>query len=996
MNIIKNEGVFRLFDRHGALILTDEKQLDRIIEGPQTSLFVDEDLGYSPERQKLNKDNEETLLSKCKQLQEAGCTRLEVSYDFFFGGTSRHNYPSDETTIKAFKVIRDTAKEHGMAFGASVLSPLDVGGGWAKISDETGFTYQFLETDIKPDGTYRADMVCQRQWYNNKGPIKLIPHHVLVYAFSEERIGDTPYFYVDENAICDISATADYVIEEEKTNVSVEGYGSCPMTIRGKWDGQDPAQPAKNRALCVMVYRTPELDYFAPSASAFMKKVLDMHNEAGIDYEGFYSDEMHIQFDWDLTTHFGEKEINTRYITPSLGKAYAEKYGEKYLDFPKYLIYFAYHQHDFLPGEEGKENAQHVFGRSAKDIYDTWLFRNRYFELLQRTVVNLANDAKDYAEKLWGGPIMTRAHATWQESPTCDHYHKKANTIGGFNLQEELGEEFAGVTVHSPVDQRVAMEKAKMEKAQEMGLSRYDYTPWYDWSSSIRENTAACYDYFKWNEFLAGGGTDHAEGGNLDRNYYSQALAASFGELNDYGQAYCACWGMPKIVSSMFLRVANAYGNAPDGSEIGFVNGLGTRRTDVLALYPIKLNNVEERFGSWMVQYGYCNYITEEKLLENASVTEDGMLCVKGQKFRCLVAMFEPFLAPETFGLIEQFLAAGGKVLWMSIPALIDASGDDAGERFRNMFGIDTICAACEGKKQKGQHVSFTGRLSGVKDMPILTDFLVDMVYPCQPASDASAVANIGGETIAVCKEYPNGGLALYAGLRLRDDQSGSLGCDVDTLFSVLCAMEAYRKDSLEVCSRRTGARYVLNSFADGSVACAPHFREICECWEGKFFREEDYDKAVLESCCGVPSTEIILEEEIMGHKISYQGKDFVAYRLDESGVPAAFFGIGAEGITVDGKTYSFTDRKAKFEFSPVPAVYLHEGVDNAVLTTCWTEGTVCSVPVKADKDQNLQVLACKDRVFDASVPVEFAWDGSCVTFKVTKELAGKRILIVF
>ena len=46
MDVIKNEGVFRLFDKHDTVILTDEKQLDRIIEGPDTPLFVDEDLGF--------------------------------------------------------------------------------------------------------------------------------------------------------------------------------------------------------------------------------------------------------------------------------------------------------------------------------------------------------------------------------------------------------------------------------------------------------------------------------------------------------------------------------------------------------------------------------------------------------------------------------------------------------------------------------------------------------------------------------------------------------------------------------------------------------------------------------------------------------------------------------------------------------------------------------------------------------------------------------------
>lgn len=988
MNIIKNEGVFRLFDRQGTLILTDEKQLDRIIEGPETPLFVNEDLGFSTERQKLNKDDAETLLSKCKELQEAGCTRMEVSYDFFFGGSKRCNYPSDETTIKAFKVIRDTAREHGMAFGASILSPLDVGGGWIKQSDETGFSCQFLETDIKADGTYRADMTCQRQWTNNKGPIALIPHHVQVYAFNEERIGDTSYFYVDENAILDISNTASYEIETEKTTISVEGYGTCPMSISGKWEN-----PTANRALCIMVYRTPELDYFAPSAHTFMKKVLDMHNEAGIDYEGFYSDEMHIQFDWDLTRHFGETEITTRYITPNLSKVYAEKYGDRFLDLPKFLIYMAYHQHDFLPGEEGKENAQHVFGRTAKDIYDTWLFRNRYFELLQRTVVDLANESKAYAEKLWGAPIMTRAHATWQESPTCDHYYSKANTIGGFDLQGCLGEEFADVTVHSPVERRVALEIAKTEKAKEMGVSRYDYTPWYDWSSSIRENIAACYDYFKWNEFLCGGGTDHAEGGNLDRNYFSHALAASFSELNKYELAYCACWGMPRKVSAMFGNLTKAYGNAPGIGDLSFVNGLGTRRTDVLALYPIKLNNVEERFGSWMVQYGYCNYITEEKLLENATVTDHGTLAVNGQEFRCLTVLFEPFLNPKTFEIIEKFLSVGGKVLWMSIPALFDSNGADMTSRFKTIFGIDTIIDAYAGEKHKDEAISFSGRLANVKAMPILTDFLVDMVYPCTPAEGAEAVAAINGKTAAVCKEYPNGGLALYAGCRLRDDQSCSLGEDIDTLFKVLCAMEAYRPNSLEVKSRTTGAPYLMNTFADGSFACASHFREIYESWEGKFFREPEYDDMILAGRAPIDNT-ITLNETLLGHAIEYSGNAFMAYRLNKNGTPEAFFGSNTDGITVDGVKYTYTDQPAKFEFSEVPAKYLHDGIGYTVLATCWTEDATLTIPVF--QTGTPKVFGCKDRLFDASTPVEYAFDGKNVTIKVTPELVGTRILITF
>ena len=434
MDIVKREGVFRLYDRHSTVILTDEKQLDRIIEDPAKPLFDDEERGFSGERTGLY-EKSTSLVTLCEEAQKQNCDRMEVSYDFFFGGSARKNYPSDETTIKAFKVIRDVAKKHGMTFGASVLSPLDVGGGYAKDHDETGFSYQFLETGIQPDGSYCAHMVCQKQWYNNKGPISLKLEKVMAFAFQEERIADTALFWVDPENILDVSSTASVQVQEEKTTVSSSGYGSCPMTISGRFK-----DPVRNRVLCVAVYRTPELDYFSDSAPAFMKQLLDKHNQAGIDYDGFYSDEMHIQFDWDLVNHFGETEINTRYLTPHLMKKYAALYGEQYLDFPKYLVYMAYHQHDFLPGQEGRENAQHVFGKTPEAVYQTWLFRNRYFELLQRTVVDLCNDAKAYAEELFGGPIMTRAHATWQESPTCDHYYKKANFIGGFNLTDKLEE----------------------------------------------------------------------------------------------------------------------------------------------------------------------------------------------------------------------------------------------------------------------------------------------------------------------------------------------------------------------------------------------------------------------------------------------------------------------------------------------------------------------------------------------------------------------------
>ena len=986
MEVIKKVGQLQLRERGAGITLTDERQLDRIIQGPETPLFGD--LEENHESKSLYKDKNESLLSRVKAGAERNATNMSIAYDFFFGGNTRSNYPSDEITIKAFKVVHDTAKEYGMTFEASILSPLDVGGGWIKQSDETGFSMQYLETEIKPDGSYAADLVGQLQWVNNKGPIRLTPHQVLVYAFNEERVGDTPYFYVDENAIEDISATATYVMDMDNAVLPTGGYGHCPLHISGKWEN-----PTANRALCIMVYRTPELDYFADSAHSFMKKLLDDHNAAGISYHAFYSDEMHIQFDWDLENHFGETEINVRYVTPALAKVYAEKYGEKYRDFAKYLIYMSYHQHDFLPGEAGKENAQHVFGKTPQDICNTWLFRNRYFELLQRTVVDLSKEAKAYAEELWGSPILTAAHATWQESPTCDHF----STV---DLRAALGEEYAGIDKKSSLEDRARLQEALAAKEDELGVSHYDYTPLYAWSSSIRENISACYDYFKWNEFLTGSGTDHAECGfTSDRNYYAQCLGASFADLNDFERAYAACWGMPGKIMDMYGRVNTVYGvgqagPVPHGHETTFVNGLGTRRTDVLALYPIKLNNVEERFGSWMVQYGYCNYATEEKLLENAVVTENGTLSMKGQEYRCLVVMFEPFLDDKTFDLIEKFLAAGGKVVWMSIPALTNAAGEDVSERFKKIFGLASIAAASEGEKHQGEKIAFTGRLSGIRPMTVPTDFVVDMVYPCLAADGAEVSATLNDHCVGVCKRYENGGLALYAGFRVRDDQSASLGEDIDSLYRVLVAMGAYRPGSLEVRSRATESAYVYNTFADGSIAVAPHFRKIREAWEGPFFREKDYDEVALSRRPDITDPVVELNEEIAGHAIRFAGEELLAYRLDEGGAPVSFFGIGTDGMEVDGKKYTFADRKAKFEIAPIPARYLADDVKSATVVTCWTENTVLTVPAAGKGTP--KVLVCDWDLFGANTPVEHTWDGRSVTFTVTPEMTAKRIMVVF
>ncbi len=972
MNIIKNEGVWRLHEHHAVLILTDEKQLERIIEGPDVPIFFDEQKGHSGESVRFHNEKE-TLDSFCANAAKSGAVRMEVSYDFFFGGTKRCNYPDSEVTVKAFKAICETAGKYGMSFGASLISPLDIGGNYRKTHSDGGIQCQYTETRIAADGSYKADMVLQRQWYNNKGPITLTLAEVRAYAFNEERYGDTCYFYVNPEHITDISDTVSYIEHEDSVKITGAGYGYGRLEVYGKWKN-----PASDRVLLVAVYHVPEIDYFSAGAFDYMKGVIDAHAAAGIRYGGFYSDEMHIQFDWDLGMHFGETELNTRYLTEPLAWEYSRLYGSGFHDLMKYLVYFSYHQHDFMEDSEGKEPAQHIFLPGDEGIYKTWLFRKRYFELLQTKVVDLSIKAKDYAESLFGAPIMTRAHATWQESPTCDHYYRPDNPP---HLQ--LGPDDPSLTQEM---NHIAKTRRLSEIWKETGISRYDYTPNYDWSSSIRENISACYDYFMWNDFLTGAGNDHPEGSNTDRNYYAQALACSFGSLNKYEQAYCACWGSPQEIIHRFTMVGLAYGN-PHGYNIE--QGMQHRKTDVLCLYPLELNYTEERFGSWMTQYGYCNYITEAKLLEFAVTDGCGHIKIGDYTYRALVVMYEPFISEKTMIFLRDFVSGGGKLLWQAVWPVMSEEGGSVPEDFKKLFGIKSIIASCRPYTAMGQKICFSGSFKDIEPMPVITDLLPDYVYPLEIA-DGEAVAYLGDHPVASYKRYENNGTALYCGFRPRDDQSASLGYDIDTFFRLLLHIGAYDQDSLEIKSRPAGAKYVMNSFPNGSVAIANHYRTFDEAWDGQFFRNRELDAKFLEGRM-LPPLDITLEEEILdGHKVTYSGQNLLIYNYADGGL-SAYRGQGTAEIKIDGREFLFADRPVDIQWGKIRDQFLCEGINEVYILNCNTPAKLrLPIPLKA----NPRAEICKDRVFNTGAPVAFTWHDGIFEIEITEDLKKRRIAI--
>jgi hypothetical protein len=868
----------------GSLIITSDEEMEALEDNPGLELRA---FGRS-------------MAELADTAQDHDHALINVAYDFFFGGEERNYFPTSPQCIRTFRALHDVARERGVGFGASVLSPLDLGPGYYREKGRGSQSFQFQEGVLRPDGSYEVPMRVQRQWFHNKGPVPLHVAEVRAYAFSEERIPGTHCYAVDPNAILDVSASAKLAVDDNARQSFDSGYAFAPGVVSGK------AQEfgARDRVLAVIVYDVEEMDYFAEDALPYLKEMLDAYKDAGVSFDSFYSDEMHIQFDWDLRNHFGTTEITTRHLTPGLIDAYCQAHGDQYADFARYLVYFAYGQHGFLqePGAE-PEPAQHVFGPTLEDIHKTWQFRRDYFTLLTNHVVDLFIEAKRYGEGIFGRDrIWTRAHATWQEAPTCDHTN----------------------AAWAPED---------------APRSRYDYTPAYDWSSSIRENVSACYNYFRWGDFLTGMGTDHPEGGYIDRNYYGAALACSFGKWNDVPYSYHGHWGAPQAVSERVRAVAAAMGLGGPRDAATWVQGWEHRSSPVLAIHPLDLNYVEERFGTWTVQYGYCDYITDEQFAEWAEVLEDGRVRVKDQVYGTVLVLFQPLVERATLGALAAMANGGGRVVWTG-PAPARYKDDaPALEDWRELFGLREVQDPALGLVAEAETVHFQGRLGEVEPFEVLTHLLVDQIYPVSAGrgTDVVASVSVGGQDRAVgtVRDTDAGGLLAYLGARPRDDQSGTTPDAPRALYELLAALGAYEGDGWAEVVANSGPYMVCRS-PNGAVSVAPHYYAIEENWPGGFFRQEGetFDESLL------PAREVSLDGALLAnHHVTYRGDLLLSYRL-EGGDLVAFAGAGTTGIVVDEAAHTFADKPLDLMFAPLPPAELAEGIQEAwVLEASPAEG---------------------------------------------------------
>lgn len=863
--------------RAQVFILTNDQQLRDLANSPEKE--IDNTTGINKSKMSLRQAVE--------QAKSWHSDQIVIAFDEFFRqyrddkNTERKLTPDmDEYVNCIAKISNYTTKNAGAGLQLSLLSPLELGQAYRNQTGNTGKWAAFkVGMRNAQTGKFSIQMWQQTLWTNNKGttPVKL--GAVKAYAFKGKQVDKTK-IAVNPDDIRELKN-----VEYEVLDTAGPENGTIPQQ-RLRIYGEEDGLKGYDNVLVILEYETQEIDYFADDALPFLKKLLKKYHDAGVDLRSLYCDEMHIQQDWIYFAHQEDGQFNERFYTDGMGRMLAQKTGMPF-DL-RYMLYFVNQPLIYKPTVEAILNVEYVLGEKPEDIQRTYLMRDNYYRLLNNHVVDLFVEAKHYGEKLFNREFRTGAHASWAESPTIDKWESPDNTYS----------------------------------------VNYEYTPNYLWGNTVHQASAACYDYFKWCDYLQPTGNDFCECGWLDRNYYGAAMAASIGVINKYPNAYAAAWGMPAASYERRMAINYAYGCDPPANIRLITDGVH-RDIDVLMLYPMNLVAVDPRFGSWMTQYGYANYLTSDMMLKMGTITPQGKIRVKEKEYGTLVVLYEPLPEQGELDFIEKFLNAGGKVLWMSAPPMLDKGGNNCSAQWQRIFGAKSNYNSANGKAASGKIVKFTGLMKDVEPQTILTDFVVDRIFPVvNENSEVAATCN--GEVIGTVRDFPNNGRACFMGCRLRDDQSRSLGYESRNMFEVLNYLGAYpasgtfknRNDNPSFLSR-TGD-YFVSSFPNGTTMVVNHYRTHVENWDGNFSRNPEYDAEILKNNPLPTDTIKLYNAAINGHIVSYTGRLSMGFNVKNKRL-CSFYGQQCNEITVDGTKYIFSAGKLNdITFGPVNGDLTH------------------------------------------------------------------------
>lgn len=881
-------ALFGMGVQGATIILTSDQQLNDLLDPDKK---IDISTGFNK--------SYASLREICEAGQKRGDHILTIAFDEFFrqyrqqSGTERLLTPDSDEYVEKIKVIADFAAGYGMGMGLSLLSPLELGPAFKKQTGKSGQWLHYKVGNRDPlSGKFNVKLWQQLYWTNNKGKFSLKLKGVKAYAFKENHLPNSPFKAVNRDDIIELENVKytqwEIPVRSDDSDMDTDLWsatsGSGQNVDRSRRieiysEGSDELE-GYDHVMVLLEYEVPEMEYFSPEAAPFLKNLLNKYKDKGIDLKHFYSDELHLQQDWVYFGHHDNGQFSLRYFTPAMGKYYQEQFGVPFEE--KDLLYFACGPDINTNSVMATQHVQYVQGETSLNIQKTFLFRDNYYHMLNDYVVDLFKDAKDYATEVFGVDDWgTHGHSSWAESPTVDMWNLE-------NLERQA--------------------------------YKYEYTPNFVWGNTVQQAAAGCYDYFKWGEYLEPTRNDFAELGWNDRNYYGASMSASLGVLNRIPESYPAFWGMPDKVKERKAAINDAYGGAIQSESLKKISGGVHRDVDVLVLYPMNLVAVDERFGSWMTQYGYCNFITAEKLLELGSINENGEIQIKDKKYTTLVSIFEPLPNKGLLALMEELVQKGGKTLWFGPPPVINALGEDCLNKWEKLFGVKYGNPSPQGRIAAGMRIDFSGQMAAIPPQYILSDFVVDRIYPVEALEETIELAYCDNNRLVGTVK----GNAYFFGFRPRDDQSASLGYETRTLFEILDNIGAYKStetfpginDNTEHISRTTD--YLATRFPNNTTVIVKHYRNHRETWPGGFSRNAQEDATVLEDN-PIPSDKILLEDfKVNGHELTFDGTLTMAFRMNDKNELIAFEGQNCKQIEIDGKTYKFSDMPLdKIAFAP-------------------------------------------------------------------------------
>ena len=146
----------------------------------------------------------------------------------------------------------------------------------------------------------------------------------------------------------------------------------------------------------------------------------------------------------------------------------------------------------------------------------------------------------------------------------------------------------------------------------------------------------------------------------------------------------------------------------------------------------------------------------------------------------------------RTPGYDGRLVENGGNVVWCSMPPMIDNEGNYCTHAWQSLFNVTYAFDEYLGEMAPGKKIIFQQSFSDIPEQLIMTDFLVDRIYPVSVNSSNTEVVAKVEDQIVGTKVKKGKGYAYYCGFRPRDDQSASLGYETRTLFEILNTIGSY------------------------------------------------------------------------------------------------------------------------------------------------------------------------------------------------------------